>query len=364
MPVTRFELFRYAVPLRAPLRLGGTVLPARAGLLLRLEDAAGAVGWGEAAPLPGFSQETLEEASAALSALKACFQEIPLPEAPLDPEGALAAWLDARSLPASARFAVESACWHLAAGRRGLAMPAVFASEPRKIIRLNGLLVGTTEEILAGARQLRAEGYPAAKLKVGRRPVAEDVARVRAVADALGAAIPLRLDANRAWTFAEAAAFAEAIADTAIAYIEEPLADATRLPEFAARHTLPLALDESLKTLTPDDLPERAYARALVLKPTILGGLVPALRLARRAEALGMTPVLSAAIEGGVATRALLGLATLLPDVPAGLDTYHRLADDVLAPRLAWSGGRVDVAALFGTPRTVRADLLTPLDAS
>jgi len=43
--------------------LGTRTLHERRGLLLRLEGADGAVGWGEAAPLPGFSTETLDEAT-------------------------------------------------------------------------------------------------------------------------------------------------------------------------------------------------------------------------------------------------------------------------------------------------------------
>ncbi len=58
-----FELYRYELPLSEPLTLGGATLHHREGLLLELAGEGGAVGWGEASPLPGFSRESLEEAT-------------------------------------------------------------------------------------------------------------------------------------------------------------------------------------------------------------------------------------------------------------------------------------------------------------
>ena len=362
--VTRFEVFRYAVPLRAPLMLKGASLATRDGVLLRLEDAQGAVGWGEAAPLPGFSRETPDEAGKDLLALKSALLDQEIAGHPLDPDGALARRLDARAPAPSARFAVELAAGTLYAAARQTTLPPILSATPRATVTLNGLLMGTPDALPGAARRLRADGYRAAKLKVGRQRVADEVSLVHAVADALGPDIRLRLDANRAWAFDDAARFAEGIRGVAIDYIEEPLADPRQMPSFAARFpALPVALDESVVGLSPEGLTAHAYARALVLKPTFLGGLVPTRRLARQAEALGMTSVLSAAFETGLGLRGLIGLAASLADIPAGLDTYRRLADDLLDPPLVWQGGAIDVAALFGTPRTVKHALLHPFDA-
>ena len=50
-------LYRYQLPFTQPLTFHGKVEVAREGLLVRIND-----GWGEIAPLPGFSRETLAEA--------------------------------------------------------------------------------------------------------------------------------------------------------------------------------------------------------------------------------------------------------------------------------------------------------------
>ncbi len=58
-----FRLYRYHLPLSEPLQSKGTTLRHREGLLVELAGDGGAVGWGEAAPLPGFSRENPDEAA-------------------------------------------------------------------------------------------------------------------------------------------------------------------------------------------------------------------------------------------------------------------------------------------------------------
>ena len=115
-----------------------------------------------------------------------------------------------------------------------------------------------------------------------------------------------RLDANRAWGFEEALAFAEEISGVRVAYVEEPLADPGRLAELAGARGLPVALDESLVGMAPGELGRHPYAAAVVLKPTLLGGVSRTLRLAEEAKAMGAAPVVSSSYEAGV--EAMVGL--------------------------------------------------------
>ncbi|MDX1548678.1 MAG: o-succinylbenzoate synthase, partial [Rhodothermales bacterium] len=305
------EVFRYVLPLATPLVLGGAPVEHREGVLLRLEGASGAAGWGDAAPLPGFSEETAAEAATALRHIGAALTGQVFSDA-TSPEGDLARWLSTRPMPPSVRCAVEGAVWDLAAAERGVPLPALLTPRPHATVPLNGLLVGEGEAVVASAQRMRARGYRAVKLKVGRGAVEADVARVRAVAAALGPSVALRLDANRAWSWRDAVAFAEGIAGVRVAYIEEPLADPAALPAFAGETGLPVALDESLVGMAPDRLGDPGYASAVVLKPTFLGGPVEALRWARRAAALGMEAVVSSAFESGIGLRLLAALAASL----------------------------------------------------
>lgn len=337
-------IHRYALPLTDASAAGDTG-GIRAGVLLELRDEEGNSGWGEAAPLPGFSRESADDAARQLAALtgSATLAEEPYP---------------------SVRYALELARLSLRSAASGESLPRMISPDPRDVVELNALISCGPEGAPAEARRLREAGYRAVKLKVGRRPIAEDISLVRRVTDELGGG-SLRLDANRAWSFEEALDFARGIAGMEVEYVEEPLADPGLLPRFAAESGLPVALDESLAGMPAAGLWDHGYASAVVLKPTLLGGLARCVALAARAEDLGMKAVVSAAFEGGVGTLGLVALAAALPGdgAPAGLDTYRRLGADVLKPPLEL-GPSLDVAELLGAERALDPGRLEPLETT
>jgi O-succinylbenzoate synthase len=253
----------------------------------------------------------------------------------------------------SVRFGLELAVWNLYGRYSGRMLPELVAPSPRAMVPVNGLLVGSPAEVLEDARRMRDAGYSSVKLKVGTRTVAEDVALVRALGEELGEGISLRLDANRAWGYAEAAKFAGGTAGVRFEYVEEPLADPARLPDLVRECGVPVALDESLVGMELDGL--EAFVVAFVLKPTLLGGISRTLRMAERAYRLGVTPVVSSAYESGVGTAALVALAAGVGDraVPAGLDPYRAMAEDVLETPLNLPTSAVGVRETTDASRTV-----------
>lgn len=360
MILTGFDIYQYRVPLVATLKLGGALLFEREGLLVRLRSSTGAVGWGEIAPLPGFSRETLPEAREQITAQREALRGWFITADWIEPEGTFVHHLDEQELVPSVRFGLELALWNLHADARCTSVAHLLAAQPRRELALNGLLMGSAEDIRENAGKMREAGYRAVKLKVGQGALEKEVERVRTVRQVLGPGVGLRLDANKAWSLDEAAAFAQGIADVAVEYIEEPLLDPKRLPEFVDAYQVPVALDESLTDIPPEALGAHAYARAVILKPTLLGGLIPTRRLAQRATALGMTPVFSAAFETSVGLQGLVALAAALSpdDIPVGLDTYRWLADDVMTPRLDLGNGRLDVATVLEASRSINEALL------
>lgn len=359
MKVAGFQLYRYDLPLTEPLALGGETLERRAGLLLKLTGENGAVGWGETSPLPGFSRESLEEATSELGALAASLPGREMTGGWAGPDDGITRWLDSLGPAPSVRFGLELAVRNLCAAARGASLAELASPGPSGTVPVNGLLTGPPDRVHKDTRRLRDAGYRAVKLKVGWRSVKEDAGLVRALVGELGEDVALRLDANRAWSFEEAGEFARAARGSRFEYVEEPLRDPVLLPDLVRETALPVAFDESLTTMEPGGLGEHYYAAAVVLKPTLLGGLSAALQLAGEASRLGMTPVVSSAYETGVGTAALVALAAAIDgDVPAGLDTYRRLADDVVSPRLALPAPVVEVRAACA-PREILESNLT-----
>ncbi|HSL01722.1 MAG TPA: o-succinylbenzoate synthase [Rubrobacteraceae bacterium] len=358
MNIAGFRLYRYDLPLTEPLSLGGETLERRAGLLLKLAGEDGAVGWGESSPLPGFSLESLEEAASELGTIGASLLGREITGGWSDPGGEISRWLDAMTPVPSGRFGLELAVWNLCAAAQGASLAELVSPSPSGTVMVNGLLTGPLAGVHREARGMRNAGYRTVKLKVGRRSVTEDAGLVRALAGELGEDVALRLDANRAWSLEEAGEFARAVRGSRFEYVEEPLRDPGLLPDFVRETGLPVALDESLITMEPEALGEHRYATAVVLKPTLLGGLSAALRFAGEASRLGMAPVVSSAYETGVGTAALVALAAAIDgDVPAGLDTYRRLADDVVSPRLALPAPVVDVRAACAPREILKGNL-------
>jgi len=333
------ELFRYDLPLARPLRLKDKVLARRAGLLLKFGYGNEESGYGDIAPLPGFSSETLEEAHEAVVRWSRLLGHLPKSE-PEREEALAFLW----KTP-SVYFGIECATFHF---RRALGStrPMGLFGKTRSKVSLNGLLSGTLEEVIDRARSLRGAGYRAAKLKVGRQSIEQDIEMVREVYRALGG-IALRLDANRAWDFDSAVAFAKGIATCGIEYIEEPLNAPDRLREFAQRTGLPVALDESIAEFgfTRGSLQSQQWAKAIVIKPTLLGSVTRCAQLAYEALEFGLKPVVSSSFESGVGIAALARFAATITaeDIPVGLDTYEWLAADVLPKRFCVRGGVLDI---------------------
>ncbi len=352
----RAQVFRYALPLRKPLTLRGQHLSERTGFLLKLSDTDGSVGWGDAAPLPGFSRESMDECETALRAFAALAAERTFSDLFDD-------HCDVRvprpNVPASVSFAMESALFSSAMTH--------YETTETPAIRCNALLGGGRKEVLAKAGTLKEKGFNCAKLKVGSRALAEDVKLVHEVWEILGPDCGLRLDANRAWNLETACAFAKQIRACTVEYIEEPLQDPLDLPRLQEEAGLSYALDETIQALPATSntrelldhiLTETLHvwrgAKAWVWKPTLLHAPMLHAALTGLAKGLecGGNPapklVLSASFESGVGIAALARYAAnaASADTPAGLDTYEWLAKDVLLAPLPISGGRIDLNAV------------------
>jgi O-succinylbenzoate synthase len=359
MRLAGFDLFRFSLPLRGPLVLRGATLHRREGLLLRLSGDDGAEGWGESTPLPGFSEESLHQAIAQMRRLAGSLIGRKITDDWTVRDGAFGRELERVAPAPSVRFGLELAVRNMCAASSGSSLPELLAGQPR--VPVNGLLSGSWDEVLEEAQRMKNAGYEAVKLKVGARSVAKDARLVRGLVEEVGSIISLRLDANRAWGYGQAAEFLRGA--PRFEYLEEPLADPARLPQLVREFGAPVALDESLVGMEPEVLEEHRYARAVVLKPTLLGGISNTLRIAERALRLGMTPVVSSAYESGVGTAALVAMAASIGDhpVPAGLDTYRALADDVLDIPLGLPAPSVDVAEAAVASRAIDVGRLEAL---
>jgi o-succinylbenzoate synthase len=279
----RLEFRRYCLPFRSAVRTAHGPWLAREGIIVRVEDEAGRVGFGEAAPIPWFGTETVAEDVAVLAGLGAA-ADIGIP-------GRIDEGLGCLRFALSCAFGVEP----------GLA-PAV------QRLPVAALLPAGKSACAAADKALEA-GSVAFKWKVG----VFDDADERVILDDLLARLPgharLRLDANGAWTTRRAARWLAYCADRPIEFVEQPVAsqDIDALCGLAADYSTTLALDESVTGLPSlRAWLSRGWRGVLVVKPVLAGDPASLLALLEKSQA---DVVFSSAFETSLGRQEALRIA-------------------------------------------------------
>jgi o-succinylbenzoate synthase len=343
MIIDNAHIYRWRLPFRQPLSMLGQTLTHREGLLLEL-TSGDKCGWGEIAPFPGLSSETIRDV------IDFFRRNLPLLQGRFfqaDDWRSLLQQVKKLNFPyPSVQFGVDTAMLHLFAEQHAQPLAGLFGCAGRKYILSNGLVTGTSpENLLETVQRLLGEGFNTLKIKVGRFSVEQEIELVRAIRHTASNAVQLRLDANRAWTLKEALRFAKGIDHAQIEYIEEPVNRLQDLEEFCRRTLLPVALDESL--LEAMHLPHRLKIAAFILKPGIHGGVAGIIRLMSEAEQCGALPVLSSPFLSAFGLRMAVLLAAFTPpDAVMGLDASSVLEKDFLCSPLVFQNGKSAIAEL------------------
>ncbi|MDD5329204.1 MAG: enolase C-terminal domain-like protein [Sulfuricella sp.] len=316
------------MPLAVPWASARGGFAAREGWLIRLETGDGLVGHGDCAPLP---QAGTESRACAASRLAECGASL----YGMTPEAALDALERIAVAAPAVRCGLETALLDLLSQRAGLGLARWLNPLSSLSVNVNAMIGALGRESLLRARAAVAAGFSVLKLKVGLAPVGHELALLRELAGELPAGIGLRLDANRAWTWAEANGFLGGLSGLPVESLEDPLRTpgAAELARLQAAVAFPLAADEILPLLGAEALLALRPVRRLVLKPMVLGGLRPALVLANRAREAGMECVVTTTVDSAVGVYAALHLAAAVAnDLAHGLATSSWLAGDVGLP--------------------------------
>jgi len=376
--IASVQVRRMDVKLKDPLQLSrGDAMTLRKGFLIECISMGGHVGVGECTPLPGFHEQTYEEVERQILDACKCLCGRIVPRAIANFDGSFTRWLFGeisdvekfaqwhfdvsqvgRQLPAESISPVVLAALEMALVQlvshalerplcRVLSPPSSGHSKLRSFVSLNGLMTRGEVELP------RSCSSRVVKVKVGgKEDVKKEAEELRdLVKKAKEEGWKLRLDANRCWDLEQAVQFVSSIGFdnlSVIEYIEEPLTDFRQLPRFFQQTGLSYALDESLLDDSWEELAQDAGLAALVLKPTLLGGLERCCQLKLRARE-GVKAVLSSAFESGLA-HCFYGIAAgVLLDVEEahahGLSTFERLETDSLTVPMSqtmWNG-RIDI---------------------
>jgi L-alanine-DL-glutamate epimerase-like enolase superfamily enzyme len=281
-------------------------------VLLRVRDANGVVGLGEAVPLALRGGIGLRQVVAELES-----------------------WGEDREvdgLSAPARCAVETALMDLGGGRIEKGLGEGVRDEA---VACNATLVaGPPDAVAAEAEEWARDGFTSFKLKLGAESAktvpgepflrTRDVEQVRAVREALGSSVRIRVDANEAWDLETAQATLAALEPFEIELAEQPVAGLEAMAALAASTSIPLAADESVANLAEAEEAVALGACSYTgIKLSKVGG---------PGEALAIADVLPAyvtsALDGpvGIAAAAQVALSLAETGHPERLHLAHGLA--------------------------------------
>ncbi|GAA3190867.1 L-talarate/galactarate dehydratase [Nonomuraea roseoviolacea subsp. carminata] len=193
-------------------------------------------------------------------------------------------------LSTQAVAALDIALWDLKARRAGLSLAKLLGAHRDSVRCYNtsgGFLHAPVEQVLDNATAALERGIGGIKIKVGHPDARVDLARVTAVREHLGDAVPLMVDANQQWDRPTAQRLGRALEPYGLVWIEEPLDayDSAGHAALAASLDTPIATGEMLTSVAEHAELIRAGA-ADVVQPDAprIGGITPFLRLAGLAE--------------------------------------------------------------------------------
>jgi L-alanine-DL-glutamate epimerase-like enolase superfamily enzyme len=302
--------------------------PTTEGIIVTIATDSGARGYGYASATPHMGA-TRESLSAALGR----FVPILIGRDPFAVEEILLA-LDAETAGhRQAKAGVDCALHDVAAHELGIPLCNLLGGKVRdRVPILRILAIKTPGEMAAQAEALAARGYHYLKIKLEGR-VAEDVARVRAIREVIGADIHLTVDANQSYSVDDAVAALTEMAAFGVELAEQPVAagDFAGLKRVTDSVPMTVEADESAAGVADVfQLVSMQIVDAVSLKIPKLGGLRNTIAAARICEAGQVRYRMGAAVGSRLLSAQAMHLAAALPrmDYACELGEFERLLDD------------------------------------
>jgi O-succinylbenzoate synthase len=333
LKLVRLDLREIRLALREPFRISSGVVAERRILLVEAETVEGVRTWSEcvAGEHPNYSSETIDTAWLALTewiAPRMLGRDLPEPAAVYD-----ILENDFRG-HRMAKAAVEMGLWSLDALQAGQSLSRRLGGcRDRVGVGVSLGIQRSADALVQRAVAALAQGYHKIKLKIQPGADIEYVAAVRA---ALGSDAPLMVDANNAYTLADADHLAQ-LDGLDLLMIEQPLEheDLVRHAELQRRLRTPICLDESITSVNrAEDMIRLGSGRVVNIKPGRVGGFAASIAIHDVCARNGIPVWCGGMLESGIGRAYNLALATL-PNftIPGDLSPSARYWErDVVIP--------------------------------
>jgi muconate cycloisomerase len=327
--IRSIETILVDVPTIRPHKLSVATMNTQTLVLVRVQCEDGIDGWGEATTIGGlnYGDESPESVKVNIDTHIA-----PLLIG-LDARNVATAMAKVRKTIQGNRFAkcaLETALLDAQARRLNIPLSELLGGRLREALPVAWTLASgdTSKDIAEAEQMLELRRHRIFKLKIGLRAVADDVAHVLAIKQALGDAVSVRVDVNQAWSELDAVNGIAALQAGGIDLIEQPVRAENKagLARLARQFAVPMMADEVLHgPLDAFDLARNAGADVFAVKIAQSGGLTPAMQVAGIAQLAGISLYGGTMLEGAVGTAASAHVFSTFGDLSYGTELFGPL---------------------------------------
>jgi muconate cycloisomerase len=348
--IKRVDAFGLNLPLNKIVLMAGVELSCVENLLIRIEAENGLVGWGEASSAPSHGGASLKDM---LSSFHQEMHDFLIGKNVLELSGITQALNLLANNAKSAVAAVDVALYDLLGKHLGVPVHVLLGGIQRHQVPPLWLIGNSSiEKDLSEAQLKWDQGYRFFKLKLGVKSLDDDIALTIAIREKFGDQLQICADANMGMNLDQANTYVQAVKNTQLAYLEQPLhkKDIQGIQTLAKTSPIPIGLDESV-TSTDDILAAaRDGVQGVSLKTLKLGGLSGVLAAGHLCHAFKLQINLASKMaETGIGAAALLHLSAALPNVNWGVSPTHLyLKNDVVSHQDQPQNGYFQISSLPG----------------
>lgn len=357
MKIQEIEIYRLSIPMEPFVIATGTMDYAQNTFIKIITDTD-LYGVGECSAFPMIVGETQHTCIAVAQD----FAKIWKGKDPLAIEDRLAELHLYIAGNATIKSAFDMALYDLNAKAAGLPLYKFLKGERREIITDITLGIATAEEMAERALRLKEGGAFALKVKLGKKPQ-DDIARIKAIRQAVGFDIPIRVDANQGWSFEGAVEALQGLEPYKIQFCEQPMRTYNDhlLPELRTRTIVPIMADESVYNHHDAERLCKADACDYInIKFSKSSGIYEALKIQSVAAEYNIPCMIGGMLESRLALAAKVHFAYAAPNVKFyDLDTcmVGHLADPVIGG-IQYDGYKISISDDIGIGADIQQEFL------
>ena len=348
------ETLLVEIPTIRPHKMAVATMQTQTLVLVKITSAEGLVGWGEATTIGGLGYGD-ESPESVKTNIETYFAPLLKSLSGLNVAQTITAIKRNINGNRFAKCAIQTALLDLQAQMMNVPLSELLGGRLRDSVPVLWVLAsGDTDKDIAEAQKMIAlKRHNIFKLKIGSRPVEEDVAHVLAIKHALGADISIRVDVNRAWSELEAIKGIQLLQDGGVDLIEQPCAidNLDAMQRLTRRFDIAIMADESLCG------PQSAYqiarnngASVFAVKIAQSGGLIEGCEVGKIAKLAGIDLYGGTMLEGPVGTIASAHVFSTFESLAFGTELFGPLllTEDILKTPLQYQNYELVLPTVAG----------------